>query len=71
MGKEPSERSSGWSRNNSPETTFKIREFNDQVHLVNGRGEVYTIDPMGSLSTLALGAQGYRAWKMAKAKHEK
>ncbi|MAY83886.1 MAG: hypothetical protein CMP59_07090 [Flavobacteriales bacterium] len=70
MKKELSEKNSGWSRNKSPKTTFSIREFDNQVHLVNQLGEVYTVDPEGNLTLLAMGALGYKAWRMARDKHE-
>ena len=69
MKKEHSGRSSGWSRNNSKRHTFSIKEFKGETHLVNQLGEVYTVDPEGSLALLALGAIGTRAWRVSKNNH--
>lgn len=71
MQREHSEKNSGWNRNNSPRSTFRIEEFEGQVHLVNSLGEVYPVDPNGSLALLALGALGTKAWRLAKKKHVK
>ena len=59
-----------WPRKNSAKTTYSIKEFNGEVHLVNKLGEVITVNPEGSLSLLALGAQGKVAWEKAREKNE-
>ena len=70
MSKDPDTKLMDWPRKGSAKTSFQIKEFNDQIHLVNKMGEVYTVDPNGNLSLLALGALGYKAWKMAREKDE-
>lgn len=66
MEKEYSEKNSGWNRINSPKTTFQIKEFDNKVHLINKLGEVYSVDPKGSLALLSLGALGQEAVDLAK-----
>ena len=57
----------GWRKNNSSELTqFEIKEHNNQVLLINRRGDVHEVDPLGSLALLALGSIGLKAWRRAK-----
>lgn len=60
------EKNSGWSRINSPNTTYSIKEFDNQVHLINQLGEVFTVNKDGSLALLAMGALGQKALKLAR-----
>ncbi len=63
------EKNSGWSRINSPSTTYSIKEFDNQIHLINQLGEVFTVHKDGSLALLAMGALGHEALHLARKKN--
>lgn len=61
------EKSFGWKPSKSAEESkFVVKEFNDEVFLVNGNGEVIGVSEKGSLAFLALGSIGHEAWLKAK-----
>ena len=43
-----------------------MKEFNNEVFLVNERGEAIEVSEKGSLAFLALGSIGHQAWQKAK-----
>ncbi|MEQ8625869.1 MAG: hypothetical protein RJQ00_01345 [Vicingaceae bacterium] len=61
------EKNSGWKATKlASNSTFVIKEYNNEVFLVNERGEVIEVSPKGSLAFLALGSIGHQAWQKAK-----
>jgi len=61
------EKNSGWKATKlNRNSKFAIKEFNNEVFLVNERGEVIEVSAKGSLAFLALGAIGHQAWQKAK-----
>ena len=66
MEKLHSEKNFGWRKSNTEQQTYTIKEFNNQVFLVNALGEPFPVNNQGSLALLALGEQGLQAWRKAK-----
>jgi len=66
MKKAQSEKNFGWRKNNSEQHQYTIKEFNNQVFLVNALGEPFPVSNQGSLALLTLGEQGLQAWRKAK-----
>ncbi len=61
------EKSFGWKQDKlKGESKFVVKEFNNEVFLVNERGEVIDVSEKGSLAFLALGSIGHQAWQKAK-----
>lgn len=61
------EKSFGWKPTKlTGESKFVVKEFNNEVFLVNERGEVIEVSEKGSLAFLALGSIGHQAWQKAK-----
>jgi hypothetical protein len=60
------EKNFGWKPTKSEgEAKFVVKEFNNEVFLVNERGEVVEVSAKGSLAFLALGSVGHQAWQKA------
>lgn len=61
------EKNFGWKPTKlEGESKFVVKEFNNEVFLVNKRGEVIEVSEKGSLAFLALGSIGHEAWQKAK-----
>tara|TARA_R110000868_G_scaffold337397_1_gene598299 strand:- start:213 stop:425 length:213 start_codon:yes stop_codon:yes gene_type:complete len=60
------EKNFGWKPTDSGESKFVVKEFNNEVFLVNERGEVIEVSEKGSLAFLGLGSIGHEAWQKAK-----
>jgi hypothetical protein len=69
------EKSFGWKPTKlEGESKFVVKKFNNEVFLVNERGEAIEVSEKGSLAFLALGSIGHQAWQKVKSiskKHAK
>ncbi len=60
------EKNFGWKATKLRGFKLVVKEFNNEVFLVNERGEVIEVSEKGSLAFLALGSIGHQAWQKAK-----
>jgi hypothetical protein len=61
------EKDYGWKRSDSDNPiSYKIKEFDAAIYLVNSLGEAHEVSPKGDLALLALGHVGLEAWRKAR-----